>query len=151
MNNRFGLKVVSIFLGIFAWTYVNLVIPPTIRRTISSAIEYRNVPELMRITPASPMVEIEVEGSRRDFIISGTQKVLASVDLYNLRPGRAILPVKVTSASGLNVKTVNPPQIQVDAVALDIDPHRADAGRADLQIRGDFAFRVDAHDGPRCR
>jgi YbbR domain-containing protein len=118
MNNRFGLKVVSIFLGIFAWAYVNLVIPPTIRRTISSAVEYRNVPELMRITPESPRVEIEVEGSRRDFIISGTQKVLASVDLYNLRPGRAILPVKVTSASGLNVKTVNPPQIQVDAIAL---------------------------------
>ncbi len=118
MNNRIGLKVISILLGIFAWTYVNLISPPTIRRNISSAIEYRNMPDLMRIDPANPVVEIEVEGSRRDFIISGNAKVQASVDLYNLRPGRAILPVKVIAASGLNVKSVNPPQIQVDAVAL---------------------------------
>lgn len=118
MSNRFGLKIISIFLGIFAWTYVNLVSPPTVRRTISSAIEYRNVPQLMRVTPEKPRVEVEIEGSRRDFIISGPEKVQVSVDLYNLRPGRAILPVKVISASGLNVKSVNPAQIEVDAVAL---------------------------------
>lgn len=118
MSDRFGLKIISILLGVFAWVYVNLAIPPTIRRTISSDIEYRNMPELMRVSPQSPKVEIEIEGNRRDFIMSGPQKVQASVDLYNLRPGRAILPVKVISASGLNVKSVNPPQIQIDAVAL---------------------------------
>ena len=118
MSDRFGLKIVSVLLGFFAWTYVNLIIPPTVRRTIPSAVEYRNMPDLMRITPQNPEVQVEIEGSRRDFIISGPQKVQVSVDLYNLRPGRAILPVKVIAASGLNVKTVNPPQIEVDAVAL---------------------------------
>lgn len=118
MSDRFGLKLVAILLGIFAWTYVNLVAPPQVRRTLRAEIEYRNMPQLMRISPENPKVEIEIEGSRRDFIISGSKKFQASVDLYNLRPGKATLPVKVTSSSGLTVKSVNPPQIQVDAVAL---------------------------------
>ncbi|GAB4274316.1 MAG: YbbR-like domain-containing protein [Candidatus Rifleibacteriota bacterium] len=118
MSDRIGLKVISILLGIFAWAYVNLVIPPVVRRTMQIKVEYRNMPELMKVTPGNPIVEVEIEGSRRDFIISGSEKAQASVDLYNLRPGKAILPVKVITAAGLNVKSVTPPQIQVDAIAL---------------------------------
>jgi YbbR domain-containing protein len=118
MNNRLGLKVISVLLGVFAWVYVNLVIPPQVRRTIVAEITYRNKPELMKIMPESPRVEIEIEGNRRDFIMSDVEKAEALVDLYNLRPGKAILPVKVTPASGLSVKSVNPAQIQIEAVEL---------------------------------
>jgi YbbR domain-containing protein len=118
MNNRLGVKIVSILLGIFAWGYVNLFIPPQIKRTVVSSVEYRNSPYLMKITPESPKVEIELQGNRRDFIVSGARRVEASVDLYNLRPGRAMLPVKVTASSGLSVVAVNPPQIEVSAIPL---------------------------------
>ena len=118
MSNRAAIKLISVLLGIFAWTYVNIIVPPQVRRTISTKIEYRNMPELMKITPEEPRVEVELEGNRRDFIISGPEKLQASVDLYNLRPGKAILPVKVTSATGLSVKAINPPQIRVEATAL---------------------------------
>ncbi len=118
MNNRLGLKIVSVFLGIFAWVYVNLVIPPQIKRTVESSVEYRNSPYLMKLTPDRPKVEIELQGNRRDFIMSGVKRVEATVDLYNLRPGRAMLPVKVTASSGLSVVAVNPPQIEISAVPL---------------------------------
>jgi YbbR domain-containing protein len=118
MKNRLGLKVISLLLGIVAWAYVNLVNPPMVRRNIIAEIEYRNKPELMKVLPERPRVEIEIEGSRRDFVMSGAKKAVASVDLYNLRPGKALLPVEVTPSSGLSVKTVKPAQIQIDAVAL---------------------------------
>jgi YbbR domain-containing protein len=118
MSNRAAIKLISVLLGIFAWTYVNIIVPPQVRRTISTKIEYRNMPELMKVSPEEPRVEVELEGNRRDFIISGPEKLQASVDLYNLRPGKAILPVKVTSATGLSVKAINPPQIRVEATAL---------------------------------
>ncbi|MGM0598812.1 MAG: CdaR family protein [Candidatus Rifleibacteriota bacterium] len=118
MSNRSAIKLISVLLGIFAWTYVNIIVPSQVRRTISTKIEYRNMPELMKVTPEEPRVEVELEGNRRDFILSGPEKLQASVDLYNLRPGKAILPVKVTSATGLSVKSINPPQIRVEARAL---------------------------------
>lgn len=118
MNDRIWLKLLSILLGIFAWIYVNLVMPPQIRRNLIAEIEYRNAPEMMKITPQRPTVQIQVEGSRRDFILSGDNKVQVTVDLYNLRPGRAQLPVRVTAAPGLSVVSVNPPQIHLEAITL---------------------------------
>lgn len=118
MNDRIWLKLLSLLLGIFAWIYVNLVMPPQMRRNLVAEVEYRNAPELMRVAPQHPTVQIQVEGSRRDFILSGDNKVQVTVDLYNLRPGRAQLPVRVTAAPGLSVVSVNPPQVHLEAVAL---------------------------------
>lgn len=118
MNNRIWLKVLSILLGIFAWIYVNLVIPPQIRRTLTAEIEYRNQPELVSIEPAKQTVQVQMEGSRRDFILSNRGKVQVSVDLYNVRPGRAQLPVRVIAAPGLTVVSVSPPQVQIEVIPL---------------------------------
>lgn len=118
MNHRFGLKIVSLILGVLAWAYVNMIISPEIRRTVHAPIIYRNKPELMRIVPEKPEVEIELKGSRRDFIMSGAVKYSASVDLYNVRPGKAILPIKTTAFSGLSVVSVNPGQIELTATPL---------------------------------
>lgn len=118
MKNRIGLKTISILLGLFAWGYVNLAIPPQTRRTISTTVEYRNQTELVRVSPVNPTIIAEVEGTRRDFILSGEDKIQASVDLYNIRPGRALLPVRVTPSAGLNVVSVEPAQIQVEVITL---------------------------------
>lgn len=118
MTDRIWLKVLSILLGIFAWIYVNLVIPPQVRRTLEADVEYRNMPENIKILPTKPRVGIQVEGSRRDFILSNSGKVQATLDLYNVRPGRAQLPIKVTSSPGLSVISVNPPQIQIEAASV---------------------------------
>jgi len=118
MNDRIWLKLLSLLLGVFAWIYVNLVMPPQIRRNLVAEIEYRNTPEMMRVTPQRPTVQIQIEGSRRDFILSSDNKVQVTVDLYNLRPGRAQLPVRVTAAPGLSVVSVNPPQVHLEAVNL---------------------------------
>lgn len=118
MTDRIWLKTLSILLGVFAWIYVNLVIPPQIRRNIEAEVEYRNVPENVKITPAKPSVNVQIEGTRRDFILSRDNKLQVTVDLYNLRPGRAQLPVRVTSSSGLSVISVSPAQIQIEAVPI---------------------------------
>lgn len=118
MTDRIWLKILSVLLGIFAWIYVNLVIPPQIRRTLEAEVEYRNMPENVKITPARPTVGVQIEGSRRDFILSSSTRLQVVVDLYNVRPGRAQLPVRVTSSSGLSVISVNPPQIQIEAAPI---------------------------------
>ncbi len=118
MNNRIWLKILSVLLGVFAWIYVNLVIPPQIRRTLPAEIEYRNVPEMVKIAPAKPTVQVQMEGTRRDFILSSNGRVQVTVDLYNVRPGRAQLPVRVIAAPGLTVVSVSPPQIQIEVIPL---------------------------------
>jgi len=118
MNNRVWLKILSILLGIFAWIYVNLVIPPMIRRTLPAEVEYRNLPEMVKIAPAKPTVQVQMEGTRRDFILSSNGRVQVTVDLYNVRPGRAQLPVRVIAAPGLTVVSVSPPQVQIEVIPL---------------------------------
>ncbi len=118
MNTRSWLKLLSVLLGIFAWIYVNLVMPPQIRRNLTAEIEYRNLPELMKVIPEKPTVKVQIEGSRRDFILSQNNKLSVSLDLYNLRPGTAQLPVRVTAAPGLSVVSVSPPQINIEALPL---------------------------------
>jgi YbbR domain-containing protein len=44
--------------------------------------------------------------------------VQASVDLYNLRPGKAQLPLRVFTHSGLAVVTVKPAQVEINSEAL---------------------------------
>ena len=118
MTDRFWLKILSILLGIFAWIYVNLVVPPQIRRTLEADVEYRNIPENVKVTPAKPVVSLQIEGSRRDFILASRNRQQVLVDLYSLRPGRAQLPIKVTSAPGLSVVSVVPAQIQIEAIPI---------------------------------
>lgn len=118
MTDRLWLKILSVLLGIFAWIYVNLVVPPQIRRTLEANVEYRNTPENVKVVPANPSVNLQIEGSRRDFILASRNRQQVSVDLYNLRPGRVQLPVKVTSAPGLSVVSVFPAQIQVEAIPI---------------------------------
>jgi YbbR domain-containing protein len=118
MNNRVWIKILSILLGVFAWIYVNLVIPPQIRRTLPAEVEYRNIPEMVTISPAKPTVQVQMEGTRRDFILSSSGRVQVSVDLYNVRPGRAQLPVRVIAAPGLTVVSVSPPQVQIEVIPL---------------------------------
>lgn len=118
MNNRIWIKLLSILLGVFAWIYVNLVIPPQIRRTLTAEVEYRNIPEMVKILPEKHAVQVQMEGTRRDFILSRSGRVQVNVDLYNVRPGQAQLPVRVTAAPGLSVVSVSPPQVQIEVIPL---------------------------------
>ena len=118
MNLRANLKAVSLILGFVLWVYVNLVISPTLRRTVTCNVEYRNRPVLLRITPQESTVDLVLSGTRRDFIIAGKELAQASVDLYNLRPGRAFFPLKVTTPSGLSVVAMHPAQIEITGEAL---------------------------------
>ncbi|MFZ2960543.1 MAG: CdaR family protein [Candidatus Ozemobacteraceae bacterium] len=125
MNLRINLKTVSFILAILLWAYVNLVISPTVRRTVRATVEYKNVPPLLRITPEKAEVEAVLTGTRRDFIIAGRDSILVRrdsiqivVDLYNLRPGRAFFPLKSTTPSGLSVVAMKPAQIEITAETL---------------------------------
>ncbi|MBU1109006.1 MAG: hypothetical protein KKB51_20170 [Candidatus Riflebacteria bacterium] len=119
MNNRIWIKLLSILLGVFAWIYVNLVIPPEIRRNLTAEVEYRNIPEMVKISPQKHTVQVQIEGTRRDFILSNSSgRVQVNVDLYNVRPGQAQLPVRVTAAPGLSVVSVSPPQVHIEVIPL---------------------------------
>ncbi len=117
-NFRINLKAVSISLGIILWLYVNLVIPPLVRRTVKAKIDFRNIPARTRILPQTSETEIVLTGTRRDFIFAGKDSIQPSVDLYTLRPGPAFFPVKVTTPSGLSVVAMKPAQVEVTGEIL---------------------------------
>ncbi|HNW34112.1 MAG TPA: CdaR family protein [Candidatus Ozemobacteraceae bacterium] len=115
---RINLKLVTILLALVLWIYVNIIISPVVRRTVTAKVEYRNVPQLMRVLPEKAMAEVVITGTRRDFIIAGRDLVQLSIDLYTLRPGSAMLPLKVTTPPGLTVVSIKPAQIEVTGEAL---------------------------------
>ncbi len=115
---RIGLKLVSVFLAIILWFYVNIVISPEVRRTVTAHVEYKNLPPLLRVSPKKAETLIQLKGARRDFIFAGKDSVQVTVDLYNLRPGPAIIPLKVTSPSGIHVEGMKPGNLDIFAEAL---------------------------------
>lgn len=115
---RINLKLVTIMLALVLWIYVNIIVSPIVRRTVSTKVEYRNAPQLMRVLPDKAMVEVVLTGTRRDFIIAGRDLVQVSVDLYTLRPGSAMLPLKVTTPPGLTMVSIKPAQIEVTGESL---------------------------------
>lgn len=115
---RINLKLVTILLALVLWIYVNIIVSPIIRRTVTTKVEYRNMPQLMRVLPQSAVTEVVLTGTRRDFIIAGRDLVQASVDLYSLRPGSAMLPLKVTTPPGLTMVSIKPAQIEVTGEPL---------------------------------
>ncbi|MBF0547381.1 MAG: hypothetical protein HQM08_23265 [Candidatus Riflebacteria bacterium] len=119
MRTKLNLKVVSLILGIVLWLYVNLILSPTVRRTVKANVEFRNLPALMKVTPDKVEAEAVLTGTRRDFIISGPDYVQLGVDLYSIRPGTADFPVKVmVIPPGLSVVSVRPNQLELKAEAL---------------------------------
>jgi len=115
---RINLKLVTILLALVLWIYVNIIVSPMIRRTVTTKVEYRNMPQLMRVLPQAAMAEVVLTGTRRDFIIAGRDLVQVSVDLYSLRPGSAMLPLKVTTPPGLTMVSIKPAQIEVTGEPL---------------------------------
>ncbi len=115
---RINLKLVTILLALVLWIYVNIIVSPMIRRTVTTKVEYRNMPQLMRVLPEMAMAEVVLTGTRRDFIIAGRDLVQVSVDLYSLRPGSAMLPLKVTTPPGLTMVSIKPAQIEVTGEPL---------------------------------
>lgn len=115
---RINLKLVTILLALVLWIYVNIIVSPVVRRTVTAKVEYRNMPQLMRVLPQSAVTEVVLTGTRRDFIIAGRDLVQVSVDLYSLRPGSAMLPLKVTTPPGLAMVSIKPAQIEVTGEPL---------------------------------
>lgn len=115
---RINLKLITILLAFVLWIYVNIIVSPVVRRTVSTKVEYRNAPVLMRVLPETAMAEVVLTGTRRDFMIAGRDLIQLSVDLYTLRPGSVMLPLKVTTPPGLTVVSIKPAQIEVTGEPL---------------------------------
>jgi YbbR domain-containing protein len=118
MSTRINLRFVAFLLALVLWFYVNIIISPTVRRSLNAQIDFRNVPSRMKVIPKRTDAEIVLTGTRRDFIFAGKEAVQASVDLYNMRPGAAFFPLKVTTPSGLSVVAMRPAQIEVTGEPL---------------------------------
>ena len=118
MTGRFNLKVVATLLALTLWFYVNFVVSPIQKRTVKVPVDFRNAPANLLVSPPQATVEVGLSGSRREFILAGPEKVQASVDLYNLRPGKAYFGIRTTPHPGLNVDFTRPAQIEFTGQAL---------------------------------
>lgn len=105
----------SIFLGIFAWYYVNITSSLEVEREFVIPIKYVNMPpiEHYKIQPENPKVKVRVEGPRRLFIKTNAEKnIIATVDLINVHKGSTVYDVKVLSED-LEVKSQEPQKLKV--------------------------------------
>lgn len=120
MNTRLNLKLVAFILGILLWIYVNLVLSPIVRRSFPASIELRNQPSLLRVTLKAKGVNLILDGTRREFIHLRPNAIQATIDLYNLRPGKVVMPVRISPIPGMGVVSVDPSQVEVQAEMLTI-------------------------------
>lgn len=115
---KLDLKFVALVLGVMVWIYVNLVVSPILRRTVMAKVEPRNVPVSARITTPIQTAEVVLAGTRREFMLAGNDSVQLSMDLYDRRPGKLLVPIRVHTHAGLSVVSLRPAQVEVTLEAL---------------------------------
>lgn len=111
MSSRLNLKAIALLLALILWFYVNFVISPLQKRTVTVPVEYRNIPVNMQVTPPKTTVEVSLTASRREFILAGADKVQAYVDLLSLRTTPTYFPIRTIANPGISVEFTRPAQI----------------------------------------
>ncbi len=117
-------RLIAVVVALILWLYVNVLISPTVQRVFDIPVRYNGLPERMLIDPETPRAKVTLSGLRRDFILAnaadGLSVVTAEVDLYNARPGRDKVPVKIQALrGGLNVVKIEPPEIEILVTPLE--------------------------------
>ena len=123
MNNKndLKLKILSIIVAIFMWTFVINTTNPTVNKS------YRNIPVVIRNQDdlekngytiigkdESYATNVKLKGSREKLLSLRSENIYASVDISDLKEGVQSLDIEVDTLSGVSVDEIEPGEINLN-------------------------------------
>lgn len=123
MNNKndLKLKILSIIVAIFMWTFVINTTNPTVNKS------YRNIPVVIRNQDdlekkgytiigkdESYSTNVKLKGSREKLLSLRSENIYASVDISDLKEGVQSLDIEVDIPSGVSVDEIEPGEINLN-------------------------------------
>ena len=123
MNNKndLKLKILSIIVAIFMWTFVINTTNPTVNKS------YRNIPVVIRKQDdlekkgytiigkdESYATNVKLKGSREKLLSLRSENIYASVDISDLKEGVQSLDIEVDIPSGVSVDEIEPGEINLN-------------------------------------
>ena len=123
MNNKndLKLKILSIIVAIFMWTFVINTTNPTVNKS------YRNIPVVIRNQDdlekngytiigkdESYATSVKLKGSREILLSLRSENIYASVDISDLKEGVQSLDIEVDTPSGVSVDEIEPGEINLN-------------------------------------
>ncbi|MCF4115039.1 MULTISPECIES: CdaR family protein [Dethiosulfovibrio] len=112
-GSRFFLRIVSLFVALVLWFYVNGDIGGNMEKEMSCDVQFLNLSSELTLTSELRKVDIGVEG-KRDVIADLTPRdLLCEVDIRGLAPGKYRLPIKVILPAGVKLGFIRPPNMEV--------------------------------------
>ena len=124
-KNKLSIKLVSLIMAVFLWSYVMGVVNPV--RHIDyrgvevqfTGTEYINREGLSILSPQNPKVNVRVEGTMSELsnIITRENGIVAEVNLSGVRPGENVVNISVTikeQTGRVRIINVEPSQIVVN-------------------------------------
>lgn len=124
-KNKWSVKLVSLIMAIFLWSYVMGVVNPVRHidyRGIEiqfTGVDYINREGLSILSPQSPKVNVRIEGTRSELSNVSTRPntIVAEANLSGVRPGENVVNISVSikeQTGGVRIINVEPSQIVVN-------------------------------------
>lgn len=124
-KNKWSVKLVSLIMAIFLWSYVMGVVNPVRHidyRGIEiqfTGVDYINREGLSILSPQSPKVNVRIEGTRSELsnISTRPNTIVAEANLSGVRPGENVVNISVSikeQTGGVRIINVEPSQIVVN-------------------------------------
>ena len=120
-KNDLKLKILSIIVAIFMWTFVINTTNPTVNKS------YRNIPVVIRNQDdlekkgytiigkdESYATSVKLKGSREKLLSLRSENIYASVDISDLKEGVQSLDIEVDTPSGVSVDEIEPGEINLN-------------------------------------
>lgn len=120
-NSDTKLKILSVLLAIFMWTFVINSTNPTVNKT------FRNIPVVIKNQDGleksgyviidndqTYTTNIKLKGTREKLVGLKPTNIYASIDIANLSEGVQSLEIKVDTPSGINVEELEPEDIALN-------------------------------------
>lgn len=142
------LRLLALFLAVVLW-FLATDRPQqgigTEQRNVNVDVQVESVGERLVVTEEPPNVTLTLEGPRLVLPFQ-TGDVRAYVDAAGLGPGRHRLAVQVIAPSGLNVRAVNP--VEVDVVLEEQITRSVPVRAAVVGVSDGIAVRIDGVEPP---
>jgi len=109
-----GLKILSLFLGVVFWVYVSNELNPTKEREFKAiSVEARGVGHNLAVSELPGNASVRVQANQNVIAELDTRSIEVYTDLSDAQPGENIVPVRVKVPAGVKVTDLRPQQVTV--------------------------------------
>lgn len=124
-KNKLSVKLVSLIMAVFLWSYVMGVVNPEIPIDYRGIeVQFTNTDYIQReglsiLSPQNPKVNVRIEGTRSDLsnITTSSNSIVAEASLAGVRPGENVVNINVSireHSGRLRIVNIEPSQLVVN-------------------------------------